>query len=279
MNGALSDQTELRDVVWLWQRISAEGAELSRAEPMLASFFHASLLEHTSLASALAFLLAHKLGDRDMPSMSIRQVCADIYRDNPDVVAAAAADICAHFDRDPACVDYATPLLHYKGFHALQAYRVAHALWVSERRSLALFLQYRIATVFDVDIHPAAAIGSGIMIDHATGVVIGETASIADNVSMLHSVSLGGSGCGPGRRHPAVEEGVLIAAGAKLLGPIRIGIGAKIAAGSVVLTDVPAHGTVAGVPARLVGGPIHAGTDTTPEAQPALSMDQGLNGD
>ncbi|MET0377852.1 MAG: serine O-acetyltransferase [Spongiibacteraceae bacterium] len=275
----MNDRIELRDADWLWRQISTEGVELSRAEPMLASFFHASLLEHSSLASALAFLLAHKLGDRDMLPMSIRQVCADIYRDNAAVVAAGAADICAHFDRDPACVDYATPLLHYKGFHALQAYRVAHALWLSERRSLALFLQYRIATVFDVDIHPAATIGSGIMIDHATGVVIGETASVADNVSMLHSVSLGGSGCGPGRRHPAVEEGVLIAAGAKLLGPIRIGTGAKIAAGSVVLADVPAHSTVAGVPARLVGSAVHTGAHTGSETQPALSMDQGLNGD
>jgi serine O-acetyltransferase len=244
-----------RDIEWLWRQIRIEGMALSQAEPMLASFFHASLLEHTSLASALAFLLAHKLGDRDMPAMSIREICDGVYRDDAAVVTAGGADICAHFDRDPACVDYATPLLHYKGFHALQAYRVAHALWQSGRRSLALFLQYRIATVFDVDIHPAASIGSGIMVDHATGVVIGETARVGDNVSMLHSVSLGGSGCGSGLRHPQVEAGVLIAAGAKLLGPIRIGTGAKIAAGSVVLTDIPPHSTAAGVPARTVASP------------------------
>lgn len=249
----MSEHAEIRDPVWLWSQISGEGVALSRAEPMLASFFHASLLEHTSLASALAFLLAHKLGDRDMPAMSIREICAGVYRQDEGVVKAAAADICAHFDRDPACVDYATPLLHFKGFHALQAYRVAHALWLSDRRALALFLQYRIATVFDVDIHPAATIGSGIMIDHATGVVIGETAAVGDNVSMLHSVSLGGSGSGPGVRHPQVADDVLIAAGAKLLGPIHIGSGAKIAAGSVVLIDVPALTTAAGVPARLVG--------------------------
>jgi serine O-acetyltransferase len=264
----LNPQGEIRDPEWLWRQIRGEGVALSLDEPMLASFFHASLLEHTSLASALAFLLAHKLGDRDMPAMSIREVCAGVYRDDATIVAAAAADICAHFDRDPACVDYATPLLHYKGFHALQAYRVAHALWLAGRRSLALFLQYRIATIFDVDIHPAAVIGSGIMIDHATGVVIGETAIVGDNVSMLHSVSLGGSGGGPGRRHPQVDDGVLIAAGAKLLGPIRIGPGAKIAAGSVVLIDVAAHTTAAGVPARLVGGAI--------PTEPALSMDQSL---
>lgn len=254
----MNTPVEIRDPDWLWRQISGEGVALSRAEPMLASFFHASLLEHTSLASALAFFLAHKLGDRDMPAMSVREICAEVYRHDAHIVAAAAADICAHFDRDPACVDYATPLLHFKGFHALQAYRVAHALWLSGRRSLALFLQYRIATVFDVDIHPAATIGSGIMIDHATGVVIGETATVGDNVSMLHAVSLGGSGSGPGVRHPQVEDDVLIAAGAKLLGPIRIGTGAKIAAGSVVLIDVPAFVTAAGVPARLVGDGSHS---------------------
>lgn len=257
-----------RDPAWLWRQISQEAKALIRAEPVLASHFHASLLEHGSLAAALAFLLAQKLGDRDMPAMTIRQVCADIYRNDPGIVAAAAADICAHYDRDPACADYATPLLHFKGFHALQAYRIGHALWCGGRRSLALFLQYRIATVFDVDIHPAAQIGSGIMIDHATGVVIGETASLGDNVSMLHGVSLGGSGCGPGRRHPAVGHGVLIAAGAKLLGPITVGPEAKIAAGSVVLADVAPHTTVAGVPARTVGG--------AAAAHPALSMDQGF---
>ena len=260
--------TVLRDPVWLWRQISGEAQALIRAEPMLASFFHASLLEHRSLASALAFLLAHKLGDRDMPAMSVREVSADIYGAHPELVDAAAADICAHYDRDPACADYATPLLHFKGFQALQAHRIGHALWMGQRRSLALFLQYRIATAFDVDIHPGARIGHGIMIDHATGVVIGETAVIGNNVSMLHSVSLGGSGCGDGRRHPEVGEGVLIAAGAKLLGPIRVGAGAKIAAGSVVLIDVPAHATAAGVPARIVG--------TTLQAQPALSMDQGI---
>jgi serine O-acetyltransferase len=232
----------------------------------LASFFHASLLGHSTLASALAFLLASKLGDRDVPPMLIRQTCDQIYRDQPAVVEAASADVCAHFDRDPACVDYATPILYFKGFHALQAYRFAHALWLSDRCALALFLQYRIATVFDVDIHPAAQIGSGIMVDHATGVVIGETAVIGANVSMLHGVSLGGSGIGAGPRHPQVGDGVLIAAGAKLLGPIRIGDGAKIAAGSVVLANVAAHATVAGVPAREVG--------TSAMVDPSLSMNQ-----
>jgi len=261
----------VRDADWLWRQIRTEAERLGQAEPVLASFFHASLLGHSTLASALAFLLASKLGDRDVPPMLIRQTCDQIYRDQPEVVEMAAADVCAHFDRDPACVDYATPLLYFKGFHAMQAYRFAHALWLSGRRGLALFLQYRIATVFDVDIHPAAQIGPGIMVDHATGVVIGETAVIGTNVSMLHGVSLGGSGIGAGPRHPQVGDGVLIAAGAKLLGPIRIGAGAKIAAGSVVLDDVAPHATVAGVPAHAVGAP--------PVEDPALSMNQGLNDD
>lgn len=258
-----------RDAAWLWHQVCAEARELGQAEPVLASFIHASLLGHTSLASALAFLIASMLGDRDVPAMLIQQVCAQLYRDYPEVVEAAALDTCAHFDRDPACVLYATPLLYFKGFHALQAHRAAHLLWQQGRRSLALFLQYRVATVFDVDIHPAATIGAGIMLDHATGIVIGETAVVGSNVSMLHSVSLGGSGKGPGLRHPQVGDGVLIAAGAKLLGPIQIGEGAKIAAGSVVLEDVAAHTTVAGVPARLV-------SIATPLA-PALTMEQGLD--
>ena len=258
----------VRDAAWLWQQIRSEAERLASAEPVLASFFHAALLGHTSLASALGFLLANKLGDRDVPGMLIRQTCDAVYADNPAVVEAAAADICAHYDRDPACADYATPLLYFKGFHAMQAYRFAHALWLTERRALALFLQCRIASVFDVDIHPAATIGPGIMVDHATGVVIGETAILGANISMLHGVSLGGSGTGAGRRHPQVGDSVLIAAGAKLLGPISIGVGAKIAAGSVVLIDVADHATVAGVPARVVGA-------SSP--QPALDMDQGLS--
>jgi serine O-acetyltransferase len=260
----------VRDAAWLWQQIRSEAERLARDEPVLASFFHAALLGHGSLGSALAFLLAGKLGDRDVPAMLLRQACDAVYAGEPGIVEAAAADICAHYDRDPACADYATPLLYFKGFHAIQSYRFAHALWRAGRHGLALFLQCRIASVFDVDIHPAARIGSGIMVDHATGVVIGETAELGDNISMLHGVSLGGSGIGAERRHPRVGDGVLIAAGAKLLGPIAIGPGARIAAGSVVLADVPAHTTVAGVPARIVG---------RSSAAPALDMDQSLAGE
>lgn len=242
-----------RDAAWLWLQIRADAGALIDCEPNLASFFHASLLNHASLASALAFLLADRLGDRDVPPMLLRQVCDDAFAADGAMVEAAAADCLAHYDRDPACNYYAMPILYFKGFHAVQAYRVAHWLWLQGRRSLAQFLQSRIATVFDVDIHPAARIGAGLMVDHATGLVIGETAVVGANVSILHGVSLGGCGTGAGPRHPQVGEGVLISAGAKLLGPVTIGVGAKIAAGSVVFDDVEPHMTVAGVPARQVG--------------------------
>lgn len=244
-----------RGADWLWQQIRAEGRQLITTEPLLASFYHAYLLHHASLAAGMGFLIASKLADRDVPAMLLRQVCDEAYAAEPQLIEDAAADCLAHYDRDPACQRYSMPLLHFKGFHAVQAYRVAHWLWLQQRYALALFMQNRIASVFDVDIHPAARIGSGLMVDHGTGVVIGETAVLGDNISMLHSVTLGGCGTDPIRRHPLVHDGVLIASGAKLLGPIDVGTGAKIAAGSVVLDDVPAHATVAGVPARVVGKP------------------------
>ncbi len=260
----------VRDAAWIWQQVRCEAAELGAVEPMLASFFHNALLNHDSLAGALSFLLASQLGDRDVGPMLLREVCEAIYRDEPALLEDAAADICAHYDRDPACVRYSMPLLHFKGFQAIQSQRIAHALWQRDRRALALFMQNRCATRFHVDIHPAARIGRGIMLDHATAVVIGETAVVGDNVSMLHSVSLGGSGRRAGLRHPQVEDGVLLAAGARLFGAVRIGSGARVAAGSVVIDDVAAHSTVAGVPARRVGSVV--------VEQPALDMDQGLEG-
>ncbi len=239
----------------LWQVILAEARQLSLAEPILASFYHACIINHKNLASALSYYLAAKLDSAAVPAMLIRQVINEAIASQPYIISAACADIYAYYERDPACDQYAMPLLYFKGFHAIQAYRVAHFLWHQDRRGLARFLQHRIATLFDVDIHPAAQLGCGVMVDHATGLVIGETAVVADNVSMLHSVTLGGSGTGSGRRHPFIEEGVLISAGAKVLGSIRVGRGAKIAAGSVVLNDVAAHTTVAGVPAVPVGKP------------------------
>jgi serine O-acetyltransferase len=265
----MSNDEPRRNAEWLWQRIVPEARELARQEPLLASSYHASLLNHGSLASALSFLQAARLSDRNVPSMLLREVCEQAYRDDPSIIEAAAADSLAHYDRDPACRYFSLPLLNFKGFHAVQAYRVAHWLWLQQRCGLALFLQNRIASVFDVDIHPGATIGWGLMVDHGTGVVIGETALIGNNVSMLHSVTLGGSGTAQARRHPQVGDGVLIASGAKLLGPISIGRGAKIAAGSVVLADVAEFNTVAGVPARRVG--------KAHRRQPALDMNQQLN--
>jgi serine O-acetyltransferase len=214
-------------------------------------------------------LLAAKLSDRNVPAMLLREMCAEVYRADSGIVETAAADSLAHYDRDPACRNYSLPLLNFKGFQAVQGYRIAHWLWQQQRRSLALFLQNRIASVFDIDIHPGATIGWGLMVDHGTGVVIGETALIGNNVSMLHSVTLGGSGTAKARRHPQIGDGVLIASGAKLLGPISIGRGAKIAAGSVVLTDVAEFNTVAGVPARLVG--------KTHRNASAMDMDHGFD--
>ncbi|MEX1669723.1 serine O-acetyltransferase [Zhongshania guokunii] len=253
----------------LWLAMTKEARDYGRNEPVLASFYHASILNHASFADALSFHIASKLGCDSVPAMLIRDVFNGAFISDPTIVDSAAMDIRAHFDRDPACDHYGMPFLYFKGFQAIQAYRIAHWLWVQGRESLALFLQNRIASVFDVDIHPAAVIGCGVMVDHATGLVIGETAVVGDNVSMLHSVTLGGCGSGPGPRHPHICDGVLISAGAKVLGNIVVGEGAKIAAGSVVLNHVAPHSTVAGVPAKQVGA---LSADL-----PALNMDQYIN--
>lgn len=252
----------------LWEEMQREGRDFGRNEPVLASFYHASILNHDSFAAALSFHIAAKLGCDSVPAMLIRDVFHEAFASDGAILQAAAVDICAHYDRDPACDHYGMPFLYFKGFQAIQAYRIAHWLWQQGRESMALFMQNRIASVFDVDIHPAATIGCGVMVDHATGVVIGETAVVGNNVSMLHSVTLGGCGRSPGRRHPTIGDGVLISAGAKVLGKIDVGEGAKIAAGSVVLIDVAPHTTVAGVPARQVGVPS--------VSQPALDMDQNI---
>lgn len=252
----------------VWGHIRAEVAEFSAREPCLASYFYANILSHDSLCSALAFHIATRLGCDSVPAMTLAEVFDAAMADDPDILRAAVADIRAHFERDPACNHYAVPVLYFKGFQALQAYRFSHWLWRRGRRSLALFLQNRISTTLDVDIHPAARIGRGIMIDHATGVVIGATATVGNDVSLLHGVTLGGSGTAHGVRHPQVADGVLISVGAKLLGSIRIGEGAKIAGGSLVLDDVPPHVTVAGVPAKVVGRPA--------QPSPSLDMDQGM---
>lgn len=252
----------------LWHTIRQEAFQLVESEPMLASYFHATLLNHKNLGSALSYILANKLVTQVMPAIEIREIARQAYEADTTIIQSAVTDILAVYVRDPATNYYSTPLLYYKGFLSLQAYRIAHWLWKQDRKSLAIFLQSQIAIVFGVDIHPAAQIGCGVMFDHATGIVIGETVVIENDVSILQSVTLGGTGKENGDRHPKIREGVMIGAHSTILGNIEIGKGAKIGAGSVVLEPVPEHTTVAGVPAKVVGCP-----DCD---KPALNMNQDI---
>lgn len=255
----------------VWQKLYLEVLAMAQSEALLSSYLHASVLNHCSLEEALSYLLADKLASPCLSAMSLRDVIAQSFNSSAEIRQAIRRDLTAVLERDPAARGLAQPFLHYKGFHALQSHRVAHWLWCEGRVPLAFFLQNRISEVFAMDIHPAARIGKGILIDHGTGVVIGETAVVGDDVSMLHEVTLGGTGKQSGDRHPKVGNGVLIGAGAKILGNVRIGEGSKVAAGSVVLHEVPPHTTVAGVPAKIVGRPA--------TAEPARQMDQHLDGD
>ncbi|WP_115718952.1 serine O-acetyltransferase [Gallaecimonas mangrovi] len=257
------------ELALVWQHITDEAKALVECEPMLASFYHATLLKHDGLGSALSYMLANKLANPIMPAIAIRDIVEEAYRQDPGMIVSAAFDIEAVRERDPAIDKYSTPLLYLKGFHALQAYRIAHWLWRQGRQSLAVYLQNEISVTFAVDIHPAARIGKGIMLDHATGIVIGETAVVEDDVSILQSVTLGGTGKTCGDRHPKIREGVLIGAGAKILGNIEVGKGAKIGAGSVVLKAVPPHTTAAGVPAKILGRPR--------SEKPSMDMDQSFS--
>lgn len=250
-----------------WSRMRVEAATAAAQEPVLASFLHATILNHTTFADALSFRLADKLSDGEMSAMLWRDVCAGLYRSQPAIVDAALADILACYARDPATFEYVQPFLYFKGYLALQAQRVSHSLWNNDRKPLAHYLQSRMSELLQVDIHPATVIGKGIFLDHATGVVIGETCVIEDDVSILQNVTLGGTGKEWGDRHPKIRRGALISVGAKVLGNIEIGEGAKVAAGSVVLESVKPHCTVAGVPAKPVG---ECGNT------PAETMDQAL---
>ena len=240
----------------LWQAIREETTTQAENEPALASFLHATILNHDSFAAALSYHLAQKLASPTLNTLQVREIIESALKQDPLIEEAARADINAVFERDSACHLYSLPFLYFKGFQALQCYRVAHWLWNQNRQCLAHFFQSQIALTFGVDIHPAAKMGKGIMLDHATGTVIGETAVVADDVSIMQSVTLGGTGKESGDRHPKVEKGVLISAGAKILGNITIGEGAKVGAGSVVLKAVEPHTTVAGVPAVTVGKPL-----------------------
>lgn len=239
----------------IWLRLRAEAAAAAEAEPALGSLLHAVVLAHKDFAGALSFQLARKLGDTEVGPMAWREVCERAYAADASIVSAAEADLVAVLERDPAAKQALQPFLFFKGFQALQAYRVGHALWEAGRQTLAFHLQSRVSELFQVDVHPAARIGKGIFFDHGTGIVIGETATIGDDVSMLHAVTLGGTGAQRGDRHPKIGKGVLLGAGAKVLGNIQVGDYAKVASGSVVLKDVPAGCTAAGVPARIVNCP------------------------
>lgn len=255
----------------IWDAIKQECADAAANEPLLAGFLHTVVLSQPGLEDSLSLILAAKLDNSTLPALSLRDIIHDVILEDESIQRAIRADLQAVVSRDPACPGYANPLLYFKGFQSIQAYRAAHYYWQHDRKPLALYLQSRISEVFAVDIHPGARIGKGIMFDHATSVVIGETAVVEDDFSMLHEVTLGGSGKEGGDRHPKIGRGVMIGAGAKVLGNIRVGEGAKIGAGSVVLHEVPPHTTVAGVPAKVVNVPA--------SALPAFDMDQSIDDD
>lgn len=252
----------------IWRSVQEEAREAVSRDPVLAAFLYSTILNQDRLEDAVMHRLAERLAHQDLGADLIRQAFKAMLADNADWAATVRVDIQAYYDRDPACDRFLMPILYFKGFHAIQTHRLAHWLWNCGRRDFALYLQSRSSSVFQTDIHPASKIGKGIFIDHATGLVVGETAVIEDDVSILHGVTLGGTGKAGGDRHPKIRHGVLIGAGAKILGNIEVGHCAKVAAGSVVLSSVPHNKTVAGVPARVVG---ETGCD-----QPSRQMDQFL---
>jgi serine O-acetyltransferase len=253
----------------IWSSLRAQAEELTRKEPALASLTHATILQHDRFEDALSYLLATKVGGEGVSPMLSREIFEEVMRADPDIAAATRADLSATFDRDPACHSHLQAFLFFKGFQSLQCHRVAHWLIKNGRDALAYFIQSRVSELFAVDIHPSAQIGRGILMDHATGIVIGETAIVEDDVSLLHGVTLGGTGKENGDRHPKIRRGVLLSVGAKVLGNIEVGEYSRVAAGSVVLKAVRPHSTVAGVPAKEVGC---AGCD-----RPSQSMDQMID--
>jgi serine O-acetyltransferase len=265
---SISRHSALQPVDPIWRSIRDEAMEAVNRDPLLAAFLYSTILNQESLEEAVIHRLAERLDHQDIGSDLIRQTFKSMLADDKDWSATVRVDIQAYYDRDPACDRFIMPVLYFKGFHAIQTHRLAHWLWNQGRKDFALYLQSRSSSVFQTDINPAARIGKGIFIDHATGLVVGETAVIEDDVSILHGVTLGGTGKAGGDRHPKIRYGVLIGAGAKILGNIEIGHCSKIAAGSVVLSPVPHNKTVAGVPARVVG---ETGCD-----QPSRQMDQLL---
>ncbi|MCE1237970.1 MAG: serine O-acetyltransferase [Hyphomicrobiales bacterium] len=259
------------DIDPIWRRVRDEAEALTACEPALASFIWETVLNHSRLEDAIVHRVAERLGHSTVKEALIRQTYDEALADEPMLGASFRVDLQAVFDRDPACERMIEPILHFKGFHAIQTHRLANWLWRRGRRDFALYLQSRASEVFQVDIHPQVPIGRGVFFDHATGIVVGATAVIEDDVSILQGVTLGGTGKECGDRHPKIRHGVLIGAGAKVLGNIEVGHCARIAAGSVVLAAVPPRSTVAGVPARVVG--------EAPCSEPSRAMDQMLPGD
>jgi serine O-acetyltransferase len=255
----------------VWSQIRREAEEISAAEPALGGFIYATVLDHKRLEDAVCHRLARRLLHSALDTGLLHKTFNEVIAAEPSLGDAFRADLMATVKRDPASGRLIEPLLYFKGFHALETYRIAHALWKAGRKDFALYLQSLTSRFLQVDMHPAAVIGRGIMFDHATGIVIGETAVIGDNCSMLHGVTLGGTGNEKGDRHPKIGRGVMIGAGASILGNIKVGDCARVAAGSVVLHDVPPRRTVAGVPAREIG---FAGCE-----EPALTMDQMVEDD
>src|SRR4030095_15299882 len=254
----------------IWDRVRTEAEDIVRREPELASFIYSTVLHHDRLEDAVGHRLADRLDHSALSGDLIRQTYDEALREDPDIGNAFRADLAAVYDRDPAPSRFIDPLLYFKGFHAIQTHRLAHWLWRKGRKDFAYYLQSRSSAMFQVDINPAARMGRGIFLDHATGFVMGETAVVEDDVSILHGVTLGGTGKENEDRHPKIGRGVMIGAGAKILGNIKVGHCARIAAGSVVVKPVPNNVTVAGVPAKVVG--------TAGCAEPSRTMDQMLNG-
>ena len=265
MNSA-KQSAEIKSVDPVWDAVRSGARQIVLDEPSLANMVISSILNHDSFEQALAHRLAARLDHDDVSADIIRQAFAETLTDAPEIARDARVDLAATLERDPACHRALEPLLYFKGYQAIQTHRFAHAMLKAGHRDFALYLQSRVSQVFQVDINPAVVMGRGIMLDHGTGLVIGETAVIGNNVSMLQNVTLGGTGKSDQDRHPKIGDGVLIGAGATVLGNIRIGDCSRIGAGSVVLKEVPPRVTVAGVPAKIIG---EAGC-----AQPALVMDQ-----
>ncbi|MDA7630051.1 serine O-acetyltransferase [bacterium] len=257
------------DLDKVWGEVHREASRISADEERLAPLMEDVFLSRDSFSCASAARLSRKLAREDMTREELFPLLVEILGDHPEIVESMAWDTIAINERDPACTSVIQPLLYYKGYMAIATYRISHQLWKNDRNDLALYFQSLASEVFSVDIHPAAQIGCGIFLDHATSLVIGETAIVEDDVSIMHEVTLGGTGKVSGNRHPVVRSGVLIGAGAKILGRVEIGQGAKVGAGSVVLSDVAPKKTVAGVPAVVVG-------DSSDE-NPAMAMDQSLH--